>query len=74
MAKKLEDVLVEGEKPLAGARLHWAVFLFPAILIVLALIVSLAFSVIVGAAIIVVSLYPIINAYIRHETHTNCLY
>ncbi len=68
MAKKLEDVLVEGEQVYASAHLHKAVFLFPGFLIVLGALVWELFHPVVGAAIFFVTLYPLLNAFIRYKT------
>ncbi len=55
---------MEGEEIVHAARVHWAVFLYPGVLVVIAALVGVFFHWLVGAVIALMSLYPVINAVI----------
>jgi len=66
--RKLEEQLVEGEEILHVAYLHLAIFLYPGVLVTIAVLVGVFFHWLVGGMIMLLSLYPLIDALIRFKT------
>ena len=62
--------LIKDEKVINHSRVHWILFAPPAVYLFIALLVSIFFHPFVGAAIVLMSVYPSYNAYIGYEmTH-----
>lgn len=68
MYKDIKSILVGNEKLLYEARMHWIVFLFPSIVVSIGLAAGIFFSWIMGALILFMSTYPVINSIIMFLT------
>lgn len=66
--EKLKKQLVEGEEILHVAYVHPAIFLHPALIMIVALMVGILFHWLVGSVIAMIGLYPLITATIRYFT------
>ncbi len=68
MIKKIKFLLTGEEKILAVAKIHWIVFLNTFLLAFLALMVSVLFLPVIGALILLMTLYPFYIALVSYYT------
>ncbi len=66
MIKAIANLLTEGESVVLDARIHWIVFVMPAIYGFVALLVGVVFHWLVGLIILFLAIYPIYNAIIHY--------
>ena len=66
--KKIQTNLLGGEKILYAASMHWGIFITPMIVGIIGALVFIYFHPIVGGAILLVDILPLINATILYST------
>lgn len=66
MIEKIQELLTQGEEILMDARIHWVVFVQPAVIFVLALLATIFFHPIMGVVLLFLNLYPLYNAVIHY--------
>lgn len=66
MIKEIKNLLTENENVVLDARIHWIVFVMPAIYLTIAFFVGVFFHWLVGFLIVFVSIYPAYNAFIHY--------
>ena len=66
--RKIQNSLLDDERMLFAASMHWAIFLFPMILVVVAGLVWHFFHPLVGGTILFFAIFPIVNAAILYST------
>lgn len=66
--KQVKRNLLDDESILYACRMHWAIFIYPVLLFIIACMLWVFFSPIVGGAMFLISIYPIANAAILYAT------
>ncbi len=66
MIEKIKSLLTENEEVVRVGRIHWVIFIPSALYCFIAFLVAVFFHPLVGAVILLLSLYPIYNAFIAY--------
>lgn len=67
MLEKIQSMLTEGEEVKNQAEIHNIVFVWPIILLLIALLLGMFFHPIMGVVVFILALYPAYNAYIHYK-------
>lgn len=66
--KQVKRNLLDDEAIIYACQMHWAIFIYPVILVIIASLLWIYFSPIVGGAMFLISIYPVVNAAILYAT------
>ena len=66
--RRIEKDLLSDERILYAASMHWAIFLFPVLVLIVGALAWVYFHPLVGGAIMAIALFPIINSAILYST------
>ena len=64
----VNDLLLEGEKQICVARVHWGIFLAPGLYNLTGVLLWIFFHPLMGGAVIFMALYPTVTALIKYLT------
>lgn len=65
--EKIQPMLTEGEEVQNQADIHWVVFGWPVLLLIVAFLSGVLFHPLMGIVVLILALYPTYNAYIHYK-------